>query len=540
MACELVLRSNHVFTSLGEKTQAGCVGVTGRRIAYVGSDAESCIGPGTRVVHVGDALICPGLHDSHVHDLPSALNRSRFVSYYEGSSPADCVAALSSIEGEVRADDLLFGYGWRHGTWDPPVLPTRADIDAVYPSRPVVLQSGDAHTLWCNTLGLEALGVGPDSEPPEGGIYQRDDGGQLTGIIQESAATALVPRVYASFSHEQKLEATTRFAQDLNANGITSVDDLSLLAVPGGDMVCDDLYAEMEDEGRLSVRVNMFPTALLDLTRARLLRRRFRDDGFLRCGGLKQFFDGVSSTHTAWLFDEYVNPYHPGDCGRPSIEPELLRRIVLTANAEGFAVRVHAIGDKAVHVALDIFEESERVNPPLAYGMNGIEHLEDLLPSDVERLARMRVCANVQPPHATQDPRQVERDIGEPRVQWMWPFATYDRLGVSYSFGTDSPVVDVNTRNVIYDAVTRTEATTGLPAGGWHVGERITAAQALRAYTLGSAHASGRATDVGTLEAGKLADIAVLSRDVTACDPEEILSTEVLRTYVDGRLVFEA
>ena len=357
---------------------------------------------------------------------------------------------------------------------------------------------------------------------------------------------ALVPQTMAGLSEDEYLEAARSFVRDLNAQGITSVCDMALMALPGiEDLVRDRYYERLLDEGSLTVRMSLFPTALEDLTRAHELRGRLGDNPYLRVGGLKQFFDGVSSTHTAWLLDEYANPYFPGDCGRPSIDPELMRRIVLAANAEGFAVRIHTIGDRAIRTALDIFEESERVNGPLAYSHNGLEHLEGFAPGDMERLASLDVVANVQPPHATQDPDQYERDLAEPRVQLMWPFASYVRLGARFSFGTDSPVVGIDSKNVIYDAVTRRDAVTKLPPDGWHTDECISAADAVRAYTLGSAYACGREDELGTLEAGKLADICVLSHDIVGTpdapvDPEEILTAEVLMTIVGGKIVYEA
>ena len=441
----------------------------------------------------------------------------------------------------------MIGYGWRQGRWEDPIsLPMKDVLDARWPDRPVVLQSGDCHNLWLNSAGLAKLGLTDESVPPAGGTYAKDADGHLTGIIQETASMALVPQTMAGLSEDEYLEAARSFVRDLNTQGITSVCDMALMALPGiEDLVRDRYYERLLDEGSLTVRMSLFPTALEDLSRACELRGRLGDNPYLRVGGLKQFFDGVSSTHTAWLLDEYANPYFPGDCGRPSIDPELMRRIVLAANAEGFAVRIHTIGDRAIRTALDIFEESERVNGPLAYGHNGLEHLEGFAPGDMERLASLDVVANVQPPHATQDPDQYERDLAEPRVQLMWPFASYVRLGARFSFGTDSPVVGIDSKNVIYDAVTRRDAVTKLPPDGWHTDECISAADAVRAYTLGSAYACGREDELGTLEAGKLADICVLSHDIVGTpdapvDPEEILTAEVLMTIVGGKIVYEA
>lgn len=537
----LILKSTRIFTAEpGENaTMSGSVAIEGGRIAFVGSDeaAAAYVGPGTIVTDLGDAFVCPGFHDSHLHFFPSAMDRSPYVVFCEGTCPEDCVEALKQVEDARPKDEFMLSYGWYHPLWDNPVLPTKDILDAAYPDRPVCLQSGDSHTLWTNSKGLEKFGITKDSVPPAGGVYQKDENGELTGIIQETAATALIP-IMLAFSEEETNAGIKQFLADLNAEGITSVCDVSLLAVPGGDFVRDDVYRALEERGDLTVRINMFPTALEDLSRARKLRDEFVDNDLLCSPGLKQFFDGVSSTHTAWLTEPYANAYFDGDCGAPVTDPERMRRIVLGAAEEGFAVRIHTIGDKAIHVALDIFEEARAKFGPVK-GQNGLEHLENFLPEDIARLAELDVSANCQPPHTVLDPNGIERDLGPERAQWMWPYRSYLDKGVKFSFGTDSPVVDINSREVIYDAVTRQSPATGEPVGGWQPQERICAADAIRAYTLGSAIAAGRGDEVGSLAPGKLADIAVLDTDLTTCNPEDILRANVLATYLGGKKVYE-
>ena len=538
---DLILKSTRIFTAEpGENaTMSGSIAIADGRIAFVGSDEEAAayVGLETTVTDLGDAFVCPGFHDSHLHFFPSAMDRSPYVVFCEGTCPEDCVEALKQVEDMRPKDEFMLSYGWYHPLWDNPVLPTKDILDAAYPDRPVCLQSGDSHTLWTNSKGLEKFGITKDSVPPAGGVYQKDENGELTGIIQETAATALIPTMLA-FSEEETNAGIAQFLADLNAEGITSVCDVSLLAVPGGDFVRDDVYRALEERGDLTVRINMFPTALEDLSRARKLRDEFADNDLLRSPGLKQFFDGVSSTHTAWLTEPYANAHFDGDCGSPVTDPERMRRIVLGAAEEGFAVRIHTIGDKAIHVALDIFEEAREKFGPVR-GQNGLEHLENLLPEDIARLAELDVSANCQPPHTVLDPNGIERDLGPKRAQCMWPYRSYLDAGVKFSFGTDSPVVDINSREVIYDAVTRQSPATGEPVGGWQPQERICAADAIRAYTLGSAIAAGRGDEVGSLAPGKLADIAVLDTDLTTCDPEDILRANVLATYLGGKKVYE-
>ena len=203
-------------------------------------------------------------------------------------------------------------------------------------------------------------------------------------------------------------------------------------------------------------------------------------------------------------------------------------------------MRLHTIGDAAIHAALDIFEEARAKFGPLPEGRrNCLEHLENFLPGDMKRLADLQVVAAVQPPHMTLDPGGPERDRGPGRVPYLWPLRTLLDRSTVLAFGTDSPVVDVNSMDVLYSAVTRQDPGTHEPASGGLPGERIGMAEALRAYTQGSAASAGRRSELGTLEAGKLADIAVLDRNLLACDADDIQKTKVLATFMGGTCVFE-
>ena len=539
MAADLILKSNAIFASTGDDTFAGAVAVQGNKIVYVGpaEGAEAFKGPDTRVLDLGDKMVAPGFHDSHLHFFQSAMYRSPYVVFCEGRSEQECVNALEAVENVRGKDDWMICYGWYHSLWDDPHEPSKKSLDAKYPDRPVCMHSGDAHTLWVNSKGLEKLGITKDSVPPKGGKYGKDENGELTGIIYETAGLALT-RKFMQFSPEEVRAAFVQFIKDLNAQGITSVCDMSMMALPGSDFIQDEAYAQLEKSGELTVRVHMFPTLLDDLSRPEALRASYHSDK-LRTPGLKQFFDGVSCTHTAYLKEPYSNAYFPGDHGRTTIPPEEMRALVLKAASKGWPVRIHTIGDEAIHLALDYFAEARETYGPLPKGQNCLEHLENFQPGDIARLKELDVLAACQPPHMVLDPDGEERDLGPERAKYMWPFHSYEQLGVKYAFGTDSPVVDINSMNVIYDAVTRQSPVNGYPEGGWQPHEKITVAQALRAYTRGSAMAAGRPEDLGTLEEGKLADLVVLDKNLLAVDPQEILSTSVVMTIADGEIVYE-
>ncbi len=344
----------------------------------------------------------------------------------------------------------------------------------------------------------------------------------------------LMPRIVAEFSREELLCAYRSFERYLNEHGITGVCDVSLMAMPGLDFVRDDLFGALEEAGELTVRVSMFPTLLED--RSRLADLQAAHTGpLLSARGFKQFFDGVSSQHTAWVHDPYTNARFEGDCGRPTVGAEVMEALVAPAADEGSPVRIHAIGDEAIHRCLDIFE----AHPVAAPVHHTIEHLENFQPNDIARLARADIIASVQPRHITLDPGGPERDLGPERVPYMWPFRTLLDSGATLAFGTDSPVTDIDPIDAVYTAVTRRDADTHEPLGGWLPEERITLAEALRAYTAGSAAAAQRADELGQLAPGMFADIVVLDPNPFELAPEGIQQAKVQATYVAGKKAYE-
>lgn len=562
--------SQNVFTGEGDYAQPAAIGVRGDRICWVG--APDALGTATcprcadaEVRDLSDAFIMPGFHDAHVHFFHSALYASPLAERFIGKSEQDCVARLAPLAAGRPAGSWLLAQGWREYLWQPARMPSKASLDAAYPDRPVAMYSGDAHTLWLNSRALEELGLGPNSQPPAGGTYERNERGELTGIVRETAAMELMPRIMAAFREDELLAAYRSFLAELNAHGITAVCDMALSATPGLDFVRDDLFEKLEAAGQLTVRTHLFPTLVPGTRRLTELQARLRGQLLQACG-FKQFFDGVSSQHTAWLRDPYANARFPGDCGRPTVEPDAMGSLVCEAAAAGQLVRIHAIGDEAIHQALDIFESIEgreqgrdaqgadpatarrlprasadAALPQQAAAMQpafALEHLENFQVEDIARLARLGVVASVQPRHITLDPGGPERDLGEARVPYMWPFRSLLDAGATLAFGTDSPVTGIDPLAAVYTAVTRKDADTRQPEGGWLPTERITVAEALRAYTIGSAAAAGRAHELGTLTPGKLADLTVLDRSPLTCDPEDIPAIAVQATYVAGRRVY--
>lgn len=548
MPSELVIRSNNVFDGEGREARPLAIGIAAGRIEAVvpADEVDSLVSPGTRVVDYGDAFVCPGFHDAHEHVYHAALFPSALADEYLGTSETDCVehliefARAADARGDLDVGEgWLVSHGWRSDAWDPPVMPTRASLDAAFSARPVAMYSGDSHTLWLNSAGLARLGIDDDSQPIPGGVYHRDSDGHLTGVIGEASGMELVARVLATMP-AGRLEGVYRdYFVRLNSLGITSVCDMALSLIPGADSINPEIYEALLADGRLTVRSHLFPTLADDESNLERLQERLTTD-MLRAPGFKQFFDGVSSQHTAWESDPYANPRCPGDCGRPTIVPERMRELVLAAASRGHAVRIHTIGDQAVHVALDIFEEARRRYGAPTQGRNTLEHIEDIQPGDIGRFREADVIASVQPPHVVIDLAQPDRDLGPERAARMWPFDEFERAGATMAFGTDAPVVPPASQAVLWCAVTRRTSDTLEPLAGWHPEHDIPRASALRAYAHGSACAVGRESELGSLTPGMLADLVAWDTDLLRCPDEQILEARPLTTWVGGRCVWEA
>ena len=536
MQPEYVITSEHVWvgTDDAQADEALALAVAGGRVqAIAPRDQAEELAAGAPVEDWGDAFVCPGFHDAHMHAFHAALFPSELATEYAGASEEDCVAHL--VEWTIgKRDDgsWLVSHGWRDNLWRPQHAPTRASLDQVFPNRPVAMYSGDAHTLWVNTRGLEELGITRDTEPPEGGSFDRDPvTGELTGVLREAAGMKYVARVLASFSIEQLCAIYRDFFQRLRAMGITSVCDMALSLIPGADSINPQVYERLLATDALPVRAHLFPCLSDDQSNLEELQARLTGP-MLRAPGFKQFFDGVSSQHTAWCSEPYANPRFEGDCGRPTVAPERMRALVLAAAERGHSVRIHTIGDAAVHEAIDIFAEARARFGAPTQGRNTLEHVEDISPTDIRAMVEAGLVASVQPPHVTIDIKQPARDLGEWRAQRMWPFASMGRVGLPLALGTDAPVVPPTSTDVLYTAIARQSPELHQPEGGWYPEQRMSRADALRAYSLGSAMAVGRERELGALAPGMLADIAVWDTNFLTCSMDEVQEARCLTTHL--------
>ena len=300
-----IIRSKNVFTAQDgiDTARELAIAIAGDRIVAVGApdDVIAAAPAATPVVDYGEQFVCPGFHDAHLHFFHTSVGSSPYMLMDMGTSEAALVQHALEFSQDLPDDAWVVTQGWRDYRWDPPEHPTKASLDAAFPDRPCVMYSGDGHTLWLNSRALEALGVTRDSEPPAGGSYDKDSNGELTGIAHEAAAMQLLPRCLEWLGEDRIASAYADQMKRMAEQGITSICDMSLMPMPDCDFIRDDVYDKLQAAGKLGIRAHLFPTLLDDQSRLEELQTRYANNALLSAPGFKQFFDGVSSEHTAYL-----------------------------------------------------------------------------------------------------------------------------------------------------------------------------------------------------------------------------------------------
>lgn len=534
MFADKVLMSDAVFTGEGASPAPGGVVIKDNKIiALCGKkEAKQYIGKDTQVYSYGDNLIMPGFCDAHGHINMGALYRSKYFinEILNSRSEKECAEMVKAF-AEAHPDyKRIIGEGWFPVNWGDAPLPTKYSLDAAVPDRPVYLAAADVHTCWMNSKALEESNVDPD-DPKLGKYVGRLPNGELSGILSEGAWFKWACNKVLMPDPTIDEEVDGDLVKELSAVGITSFCDCSGI-ITGTNY---DALERMEKKGTLKVRVNLNPSISEDPEQNNLLSERERyHSEMLMVTGAKGIVDGVTTTYTGYLLEPYSD--RPETRGFPVNPQEYYETCILAANRHGFGVRLHCIGDASVRLALDCFEKSNAVNDNRNV-RNSIEHIESIHPDDIPRFGKLGVIASMQPRHLPLDANEKIGRIGKERSRYEWPNRSILDTGGVLAFGTDYPVVDFNPFESIYYAVTRNgydHKPTGV--NPW---EKVTMAETLRAYTFGGAYVSNRERELGTLEAGKLADVIVLDRNLFKTETEEIPDCKVLLTLCDGKVVFE-
>ncbi|MBD8136162.1 amidohydrolase [Bacillus sp. CFBP 13597] len=532
---DIVLSSDAIFTGLTHEPTSGAIAILGDKILSVGSkgEIEPFIGSGTKVFNYGNQLIMPGFHDFHLHIMFSALSLSS-INLFEARSAQEVAAKVLEFSKECPEEGWIIGMQWDAGYWHDKQEPHYRILDAVIPDRPVVLFHAEGHYTWVNSKAMELAGVTEEIRDPDFGRYERDKNGLLTGILYEDAQQ-IVLKEALRLTQNKKETILKEFLRLLTQYGITSVNDLF---APIDDFLQDyDLFEKLDKQGELTTRFHITPELDGNLDKAQILRNKYVSKK-LQFSGLKQFVDGTVTGHTAYFLKPYSDQLDI--CGHPALDPEVLIDRVVKADELGFRIRFHAIGDAAIRLALDAFEEAVRKNGKRD-SRHTVEHIEVIDSDDIERFSKLGVIASMQPDHMAASSREVYSSIiGPEREKNVFLTKSLLNTGASLALGTDFPVsISLNPMRQIYTAITRVDSS-GDPQNTWHPEQKLTLAEALQAYTYGSAHGCFREHELGTIEEGKLADLVVLDRNLFDIPESEVLETKVELTINDGKVVYKS
>ena len=482
------------------------------------------------MVDLGGRLAVPGFNDAHVHFYDGGHNLSS-VQLRDSKSEQDFRERIREYAAKVPAGRWITGGDWDHENWSPARPPTRTLVDEATRDRPLFVQRLDGHMALANSLALRLAGINRETPDPPGGTIVRDASGEPTGVLKDAAMDAVYAKIPDPSPDEiaTAVRAAMRYAAE---NGVTSVQDMS--ASP--DVL--RAYQKLLEAGELTVRIyGHQPISEFGRLAAVGIRAGFGGEK-LKIGAVKGFADGSLGSTTALFFEPYLD--QPGTSGlaAPDMIPEskMLERIA-GADAAGIQVAIHAIGDRANSTVLSLFAQVAERNGPRDRRFR-IEHAQHLRMEEIRAFARQRVIASMQPFHAIDDGRWAEKRIGAERAKLTYAFRSLLDAGVTLAFGSDWDVAPMEPLMGIYAAATRRTLDGKHPAG-WIPEQKISVEEALRAYTAGSAYASFDEGVKGTIEAGKLADIAVISEDVLTIDPARIDKARVVITVFDGKVIYE-
>jgi predicted amidohydrolase YtcJ len=527
-----------VYTVNEKQPWAEAIAIRGGKIVAVGRDSEidAFRGTSTKVIDASGRLVLPGFEDCHIHLMDGSM----------GLVEVDLNGATTVLEIQKRVkefaaahpnDPWITGMGWTYPTFGPAALPDKKILDEVVPDRPVYLIAFDGHSSWANSKALELAGIDKQTPDPPNGKIVRDANGEATGALKEWAGD-LVARKMPKPSRDERLAALRKGIHEANRVGLTRVQSA------GQDFEYLDLYDELRRKDELTLRfyVAYFldPPELRpeDLEKIETARKTYRDE-WISGGVVKTMLDGVVEAHTAAMLAPYSDD--PSQSGKLFWDPEKYRTAIVELDKRGLQIFTHAIGDKAVHTALDAYENAEHVNHTHD-ARPRIEHIETITAGDIPRFGKLGVIASMQPLHSYPDEDTLDiwaRNVGPERAQRAWVFHSIEADGGRLAFGSDWPVVTMNPWEGLQTAITRRTAE-GKPDGGFVPTEAISLEDGIKAYTLGAAFAGRREKEEGSLEPGKLADLIIVDQDLFKIPASQVNKTQVLLTMVGGKTVYQS
>lgn len=533
---DLIITGAKVYTVNPSQPWAEAVAVKGERIIFVGSSQQvrKFAGPSTRIIQAGGRLLLPGFQDSHLHFVSGSLNLTR-IDLSETKTVAEMQEKIRRFAAEHPGLTWIQGRGWMYSSF-PGNMPHKKYLDEVVPDRPAIMRCADGHTSWVNSKALELAGITRKTPDPPDGKIVRDEKGEPTGALLEGASS-LVSRLIPEPTREEKLNALRAGMKEAARWGVTCAHGL------GGEFEELELFDQLRKEGALTLRLIITiwieepgPTEK-DFKAYEEASARYNDH-WLAVRGAKLMLDGVIDSGTAAMLE----PYNGQNDNRGKLfwQPEDYKKAVLELSRRGIQVSTHAIGDRAIRLALDAYELAARESghPELRHK---IEHAECIAAEDIPRFGQPFIIGSFQPLHANPDPIWMEawiKNAGPERVQRAFAWKAVLAAGGHLAFGSDWPVVTINPWPGVQMSITR-EDWEGKPEGGWIPEQKISLEEAIRAYTLGGAYALNEENLRGSIEAGKLADLILLSQNIFDVPAREIRHTRSVLTVVGGRIMHD-
>jgi predicted amidohydrolase YtcJ len=535
MYADLVLYNGIIRTQSDLYPRVSAIAIRAGKIVAIGDDVEvlDFLSPrGGKKIDLQGKLVLPGLVDAHVH-LTWYAAALQAVDLVHTSSVEDAVSRVATRARQTPVGQWIRGHGWAQIEWPGGAFPTAADLDARIPDHPVYLTAHSTHAGWINSAALRLAGITASTPNPDGGRIGHDAAGQPNGLLFETAME-LVKTVIPTPSPNEIANQVKAAIERAHRGGLTGIHDFD-----GADAF--RAYQILRDRGDLTLRiVKNIPVQLLDHAIALGLRWGLGDE-VLRIGGVKTFADGALGPRTAWMIEPYEN--EPENYGISVTDPEEMYENVSRASAAHLPSTIHAIGDRAVHEVLNVYEAVRKEEA--ARGItpdqmrHRIEHVQLIHPDDVNRLAQLGIIASMQPNHATSDMIMADAYWGN-RADYSYNWRLQMDAGAPIAFGSDAPIEPIEPLPNIQAAVTRRRLDGSPGVEGWRSGEqgRLSVDEAVRGFTRGPAYAAGTEAHLGQLTLGYLADLVVLERDIYNIDPMEIAQTAVLGTMVGGRWVY--
>lgn len=527
-------RCKNIYTALSADLVDGYVIIEGDRIIFVGNECEGkpLIDVNTEIIDCTDNFIMPGFNDFHVHLMSGALMERDGVLRY-ANTEEEAARMLWEKNKNRKGNDWILGGAWDHFRWPDAKLPSRESLDKYFKDTPVFLLNKECHAAWANSEAFRRFNINKNTPDPEHGYFSRNEDGEPAGYIHEAACVPILVKIFQEMSYETMAEYTKAFAKTANTYGITSVGDLPLYGIR-----TEKAYKILQERGELSVRINFALALMLELEEILKVKESYTSN-VLKFIGVKDFLDGTPMGHSGYMLEPYIDM--PDFRSMPMIEPKVLKERIKLMAENGINVRLHACGDGAVRLGLDAFEYVQEKMKGREF-RNCIEHIEATTPEDITRFGELSVIPSVQPDHLPkynfyQHP--FHSMIGADRMKYSWPFKSLAKKGAVLALGTDFPVTELNPLRGVFRAVTRL-TDDGEPEGGFNPKEKLSVHESLRAYTYGSAYAAGNDDRLGTLEVGKLADIAVFEKNIFTCaeDREKMFGMKALITVMDGNIVY--